>query len=404
MSTHQHINPLHDVHNHIFDLHVYPTYAVKIPQRERFRPSPEALEKANIARQLARQAKLDPNHPEHSKQYVLSPKATKRLINSVNWLVSSAQTKRVFSKLTGKSFQFKVNFITLTLPTTDHSISDHFFKSVLLHAFINTCRKSHRLTNFVWKCEAQANGNIHAHFTTDTFIHYADVRRIWNKILHSHGLIQKFTEKHASLTLDEYVNLYNPKGEQDVSRLEMAYKKGCESQWTNPNTTDVHAVHKIKDISAYLAKYMGKSEEDRRRISGRVWSCNYALSSKNKLVLECYSTRGMAILDELNKPEIKAKPIESINKTTGSKTYVGNIYFFKPSFWGSIIQGILLEEYNTFRWKIQQFQNNVFFIDDTSYKSLTPEPEKAQAFLSNPKRAADPAEFLALPNLFSHAN
>lgn len=375
-------NPIHDVHNHVFDLHVYPTYAVKIPQRERFRPGPEALAKANEARRAAIQAKKDFEESTGETPPVLSRKAQKRLINSVNWLVASAKEKRVFSKTSEKSFTFKVNFITLTLPTTDHGISDHFFKSTLLHAFINNCRASHNLRNFVWKVEAQENGNIHAHFTTDTFIHHEEVRRIWNKILSSHGIVRKYTEKHARMTKEEYVSMYTSEKGRSIEQLEKAFEVGQKQAWTNPNTTDVHAVHKVKDISAYMAKYMSKNEADRRRISGRVWSCNYALSAKNKLIVECYSTRGMSIIDELQDDSIKQKVIESVSKKTGSVMRVGVLYLFKQNHWGTVIKGELLKEYNEFRWKIRRSITNVIQLTDQAFESqVNRSPEESFEFI-----------------------
>src|SRR5690606_15700456 len=187
-------------------------------------------------------------------------KASRRLSNAVNWLIASAKNKYIFDKESGKKFTFKINFITLTLPTTDHNISDHYFKSKLLHNFINTCRYKHDLKNYVWKVETQENGNIHAHFTTDTFIHWKDLRDIWNRILIKHGVMESYTKKHKSIDFDEYVFLYGSRKNSDLKKLRKAYDFGVSTNWESPNTTDVHAVHKVKDIASYIATYMSKKE------------------------------------------------------------------------------------------------------------------------------------------------
>ena len=283
----------------------------------------------------------------------MSPKAIRRLTNAVNWLVASAGTKTIFDKETNKRYSFKVNFVTLTLPTTDHNISDHYFKSKLLHNFINTCRYRFDLKNFVWKVEAQANGNIHAHFTTDTFIHWKDLRRVWNRILIKHGIMDPYTTKHKAMTFEDYCSEYDPLCKRDPEQLLKAFTQGTESNWSDPNTTDVHAVWSVEDLAAYLAKYMSKSEEDRRPISGRLWGCSYNLSDSNKLTIELQGTTDDDYRHQLWQQQIAYKPIEGVDKLTGRPFMIGEIYFFKISHWGSVIKGRLLEKFNEHRFNIR---------------------------------------------------
>ena len=39
-----------------------------------------------------------------------------------------------------------------------------------------------------------------------------------------------------------------------------AYQKGKHSNWSNPNTTDIHSVRFINNVGAYVTKYMIKNE------------------------------------------------------------------------------------------------------------------------------------------------
>jgi hypothetical protein len=330
----------------IQELHVTPTYAVLIPQRN---PS--------IFGKTERQLKNEENLKKEKLTGVMSEKASKRLKNAVNWLVASAKNKTVYSKTAKKHFFFKINFVTLTLPTTDHDISDHFFKSKLLHAFINTCRNSHDLKNYVWKVETQANGNIHAHFTTDTFIHHQDLRKIWNRILTKNGILQKYTAKHSAMTLDDYINDNNPRNKKDIETLTKRFKNGCSEGWTNPNTTDVHSVKSVSDIAAYLCKYMTKNDSDRRKIKGRLWGCSYNLSENNKLVIEIKDAQDQKYLEPLFNPEIFYKVIEQVNNTTRLTYRAGEIFFYKMSDWGKLIKGKLLEKYNEHRFNIRHNLN-----------------------------------------------
>jgi hypothetical protein len=326
----------------IFELHIRPTYAVRIPQRNG--------QGINLTE---RQIKNQENLSNNQLTGVLSSKASRRLSNSVNWLIASAKQKSILDRKTNKRFSFKINFITLTLPTTEHGISDNYFKSKLLHNFINTCRYKYDLKNYVWKVETQENGNIHAHFTTDTFIHYEELRKVWNTILSKHGILQKYTSKHLKLSFSDYCNAYYKEGKTTIEQLQKAYDFGVATKWTQPNSTDVHAVHKVKDIGAYLAKYMSKKEEGRRIIKGRVWSCSVNLSDKNKLVVELLGNEGTEYLHYLMKPNIRWKVIESINKKTGLIKNVGEVYFYKMSDWGTSIKGKLLDVFNEHRFKIR---------------------------------------------------
>lgn len=363
----------------IFDLHVFPTYAVCLKQRaprvafdtETGEVLPGDVNSPGSPigpKKSAAQLENEKNLRMNERSAGLSYKASRRLINAVNWLVASARSKTIYDKSTGKKYSFKVNFVTLTLPTTEHEITDHHFKSVLLHNFINTCRNAHKMRNFVWKVETQKNGNIHAHFTTDTFIHWRDLRTVWNNILQNHGIIGKYQHRHRQMSFDDYAAEYTAQYKGDQSRLRKAYDSGVSSDWTDPNTTDVHAVWKVDDVAGYLAKYMGKNEADRREIKGRLWSCSYSLSSKNKLTIELCGTDDQDVLAPLHSDKIAWKPIQIASKLGNSLTTIGDIFFYRLSDWGTILTGRLLSFFNEFRYKIRhdlhRAVRDVFTVDD----------------------------------------
>jgi phage gp46-like protein len=329
----------------IYELHIKPTYAVCIPQRNGYGGG-------RTTKQLANEENLKNN--KHTGD--LSRKAQTRIKNAVNWLIASSKTKSVFVKELDKQIKFKISFITLTLPTTDHNISDNFFKSKLLHNFINAARYSNNLQNFVWKVEAQANGNIHAHITTDIFIHWKDLRRIWNRILKKNGLIDKYQDKHKRLTLEEYLLMYGNKKNSNLDILTKAYATGKSENWENPNSTDIHSVQKINNLGAYLSKYLAKNDSDRRKISGKLWSCSYNLSEQNKLIVELCDTQDQKYIDCVSNVHIKQKDIMSKLDENNEQFLVGSLYLYKLDDWGKYIKGPLLELYNEHRFNIR---NNI---------------------------------------------
>lgn len=319
----------------IFNLYVKPTYSVLLPQRGKREQTRSQL-----------QLKTEENLKDNRVKGELSKTSSTKLKNAINWLTAAAPTKRVYHKQSKSYYKFKLNFITLTLPTTDHNITDEYFKKKMLHNFLNTARYKFKLNNYIWKVETQKNGNIHAHITSDTFIHYEDLRKCWNKILIKHNVMQPYTEKHSKLTFEDYNNLYNPDNKHDILKIQKAFSDGCNSDWKNPNSTDVKAVHKIQDIASYLAKYLSKSDDERRQIKGRLWGCSYALSQANNLTIEVNPDNEKEILKCLMKKEIQFKELTIEDKLTSQPRKIGELFMHALKDWGTTITGELLDIYN----------------------------------------------------------
>lgn len=216
----------------------------------------------------------------------MSKKARHRISNSINWMVLSAKSKRVWSKKAAKHFRFKVNFITLTLPVSQGNYSDKWIKKELFHAWMQYARVTWGVRNYIWKAETQDNGNIHFHITTDVFIHHKLLRHSWNRLLEKKGVMAGYISKHKAMSFEQYDTRYNPKDEYSPVGMLKRYVKGQNEGWSNPNSTDVRCVINVKNLAGYLAKYLAKDNPYRRRISGRLWGCNFELSEKRKVVYE----------------------------------------------------------------------------------------------------------------------
>lgn len=157
---------------------------------------------------------------------VISYKASKRIELALSWLLYKAKPKYVTDFETGKRFMFKINFITLTLPSKQLH-SDQEIKSKCLNNFLAVCRKKFNLSNYMWRAEAQANGNIHFHLVTDKYIHYKELNRLWNQSINLLGYVDRFHEKFKHRT---------------------------------PPSTDVHSVKHVKRLVSYLSKYFAKNK------------------------------------------------------------------------------------------------------------------------------------------------
>lgn len=183
---------------------------------------------------------------------ILSPYAKKRLKKAIQLLVASALWKEAPNFKTGGVFKFKVNFITLTLPCPQGDTTDKEIKTQCLDPFIKRMKRKFKLNNYVWRAERQGNGNLHFHLITDCYIHYSKIRNDWNDCINKFGYIDQFESKHKH---------------------------------RNPNSTDVHSVTKIKNLSQYFAKYMAKDEitqEKAKHIPFKSHSYRLPVNSKKK--------------------------------------------------------------------------------------------------------------------------
>ena len=171
----------------------------------------------------------------------LNAKSIVKLKKAIRILVASAKPKTAFSLKTGQPFKWKINFITLTLPAPQGKRTDSEIKKYCLEPFMRICRNKFGMVSYVWKAERQKNGNLHFHITADTWIHYLKVQRHWNKCLEKLNFITQFEKRHGH---------------------------------RNPNSTDIHAVHQVRNLAAYMVKYMAKTSTEKDVIQGKVWDCS----------------------------------------------------------------------------------------------------------------------------------
>lgn len=152
----------------------------------------------------------------------LTYSARQRLISAVNLLVGTAKKKKLYSDELQCYFNFRVNFITLTLPAkqehTDSEIHNKVFKK-----FIEYWKTKNPSLLYVYKAEVQDNQNLHYHLTTNSFLHWRKLRNMWKKACNLLGYLDR-----------------------------------CKV--SDPNCTDVHATKNVKDLSAYLCGYVSKKD------------------------------------------------------------------------------------------------------------------------------------------------
>lgn len=260
------------------------------------------------------------NLKDNNHKQILSTKAISNLRNSINWLIHASKYKRVWSKKDNKAFWFKVNFITLTIPPQKNSIVSEKDFQKSLNTWLVYARKYFYLHNYVWKIEAHQDGRLHVHLTTDTFINYRKLRDSWNRILTANNLLQSHFEKFGN---------------------------------HDPNSTDIHAIHKVNKVAAYMCEYMVKKPNLPDGYKGRIWSCSYSLSQKNKCYCELEPSFNKRDYSFLNNPAIRYKAIETKADSMGTKKRIADMYFLGEYDWQMNMDGLIKEAYNERRQRIR---------------------------------------------------
>jgi hypothetical protein len=251
----------------------------------------------------------------------LSDHATRKLFKSITYLLTISDRKKVFSKVQQKYISFRIVFVTLTLPGVQRH-SDKVITNKCFNQLLIELSKYHNCKAYVWRAEKQENGNIHYHLLINQFVEYQELRKRWNRICNKLGYVDEYQARMKEFFKDGFRLSKNKNDKRTVEQQRKAYIIGQKSNWTSPNSTDIHDVRKIRDIKNYVGKYMSKqpdlsyenSEEeiDRLTVKGRLWSCSHNLSNCKG----CQLVEDWEVSDE----------IEAVVKNSGCKVYNDNYF------------------------------------------------------------------------------
>ncbi len=260
---------------------------------------------------------------------LISQKAARKIKNSIDWLLCVARPKHFYSSYYNSNFTFKLSFITLTLSSTQIH-SDNVIKETLLNQFLIEARKKWNVDKYLWRAETQVNGNIHFHIVTDRFIPHSELRDVWNRIQNKLGYVDRYREEMRSFhkggfrVRQELLNKWSYKNQL------RAYRTGSRKDWNSPNSTDIHSIWKVKNLSAYLSKYCTKNDNC-RAVEGRLWGLSQSLTAM----------RGFAIPIS-NEITEELSLIGASDKSRLFESDYFSVFFVNVNDWCFITQGLLL--------------------------------------------------------------
>lgn len=208
----------------------------------------------------------------------VSNKSSTKIRNAVNWMLFFSKKKKVYSIKERSTFYFYLNFITLTLPSTQHH-SDDFLKENLLVPFLDWMKRTNGNEMYVWKAESQRNGNIHFHITSHVFIHWKSIRKKWNVLLSKHGYCKTYQDGSNDKG-DASTQVKAAKNPEQVGGYLAAYIGKDDRLKLKIKTPKLlPKFYKCSTFSDTALNYdYSMSSPLKRPVTGRLWGCSYNLS------------------------------------------------------------------------------------------------------------------------------
>lgn len=259
----------------------------------------------------------------------VSTQARRKISKAIDYLLLLAKPQTQHLRMSGKMFSFRIAFVTLTLPSRQIH-DDNTIKNKCLNSLLLELKQFHSVKNYVWRAEKQGNGNIHFHLLIDKFVPWSELRDRWNRIVNKLGYVDRYQANMKEFYKAGFKVRKELLKKWDYEHQLSAYQSGTKSGFSNPNSTDIHSIKKIRNVKTYVSKYMSKNEKEHEQTTaedestqkqiGRIWGCNHELSS----------VKGMSTEIDWETSEVLTKLVNEI----APRFYIGDyfqVYYIKVS-------------------------------------------------------------------------
>lgn len=240
-------------------------------------------------RSALQRAMTKENLSDNSFTGAVSEQSQRKIRLAVQWMVTLARRKYFTDPESKKVHAYRCGLVTVSLPTGNESVDPAFFRSTLISSLLDAMGHHFGLRNYIWKIERQVNGTLHAHITVDEWIPYKWLNQYWCKILDKHGLLAPYIDRFASMSPRDYVQYRLQNDHANAAKrhssfhgriksILLAFRKNSAVGWKRPNCTDVHSVKNVRNLAAYMSKYLSKDPKLGDDFKGRFWACSHTLS------------------------------------------------------------------------------------------------------------------------------
>ncbi len=259
---------------------VNPTFSTMYPRKVRY------IEKENGTKEMSfvsfAKTENELRNLERAKRDgILSETSKAKIRNAVNWLILFSDERTI--TIDNKKVKARCSFITLTLPSKQIH-TDNEIKQQCLNQFLTELREQKSMLYYVWKAEKQKNGNLHFHIASDCLLHYSVVQKIWNRIINKLGYVDRYqaTQKAKYVSGFKYDSSLFDKYQINAETQRKRYDKAKKEDFRNPHSTEIKAIHKIKNVAAYISEYIAKNPDNEDlRVTGNIYGMSQSLSTIN---------------------------------------------------------------------------------------------------------------------------
>lgn len=194
----------------------------------------------------------------------------KRITKAINILLQVAKGSFKENPATGYIQYHRLTFITLKITDAENITAKQAYDTCLNH-YLDWLTRTKKVRLFVWKAELTRAGQIHYHITIPDMISHVEIRQKWNSLLRAAGYLSGYVSEHGHY---------------------------------NANSTDIHSVNDVENLSSYMIKAMCESVEAAEKIKktrtgrqtnigaemakdhqnsedteGKIWGCSEVLSA-----------------------------------------------------------------------------------------------------------------------------
>lgn len=235
-------------------------------------------------------SEYDANQPRYKRTYLhrnfkesktytgmITESTVKRIRVAVDLLLQISKARKVTNPFNKKVITHRLSFITLTIPDTTTNYTPKEGHKKLLKPFLRYMREKDLMNTYVWKAEFQERGQLHYHITTPSVIDLRLIRKYWNGLLIKNKMLNDYYDKYGHY---------------------------------DPNSTDIHQVHKLQDIQAYLIKYLTKGSQNQTATTGKIWDCSENLKGKKHISFEMNKHNMKQVLKHADTGNLQVKELE----------------------------------------------------------------------------------------------
>lgn len=274
----------------------------------------------------------DDSEYQHGAEHLLSSSrsakgrvssiAKRKMTKAINYMLFVTNTKRVTNNYNGRNFQFKIAFVTLTLPSKQIH-PDNEIKSKCLNQLLIELKKSYNVKNYIWRAEKQKNGNIHFHLLVDRFIPYQELRDRWNRILNKLGYVDGYRVEQQTWHQNGFRVRKNLLPTWSKKKQFESYQRGAKTHWNSPNSTDIHSVRKIRDLKSYITKYVTKNEV--KKFALKIEKLRELRKNNNSVQNPVPGTRRKKLIMQKRSRQLTAKKMRQSGRIWGCNTELSNL-------------------------------------------------------------------------------